>query len=195
MFRWDDATFSGEIRALRPISEGEEVTISYFHDIMGPATDTHERRKFLVECYDFKCGCAVCGRPSQVRSRNDEDRATISKSVDNIDKYYQEMVRDWVKNGGSDHARLLNYLHAVEKALDQEMIFHPAYWIYLARAIVMTRCALREAKAARKWAQRAAQHTRAATGSDGGWDVIAREPEKCEWWGAWNKPRLRGIWV
>jgi hypothetical protein len=75
------------------------------------------------------------------------------------------------------------------------MIFHPIYWTYLARAIVMTRCALRDAKAARKWAQRAAQHTRAATGSDGGWDAIAREPEKCEWWGAWNKPRLRGIWV
>ena len=162
---------------------------------MGPATVAHERQRFLLACYNFKCTCVVCGRPSQVRSRNDEDRLTISVSLTNIGKYHREIVRDWIKNGGSDHARLLNYLHAVEKALDQEMIFHPIYWIYLARAIVMTRCALRDAKAARKWAQRAAQHTRATTGSDGGWDAIAREPEKCEWWGTWNKPILRGIWV
>lgn len=169
MFKWNRDTFSGEIRALRPISGGEEVTISYFHAIMGPATVTHERQRFLLAC--------------------------ISLSVNNIGKYHREIVRDWIKTEGNDHARLLNYLHAVEKALDQEMIFHPTYWIYLARAIVVTRCALRDAKAARKWAQRAAQHTRAVTGSDGGWDAIAREPEKCEWWGAWNKPRLRGIWV
>jgi len=170
MFKWDHATFSGEIRALRPISGGEEVTISYFHNIMDPAAITHERQRFLLECYNFKCACPVCGRPSQARNRSDEDRPIISMC-------------------------LLNYLHAVEKALDQEKIFYPTYWIYLARAIVITRCALREAKAARKWARRAAQHTRAATGSDGGWDTIAKEPEKCEWWGAWNKPRPKGIWV
>jgi len=195
MFKWDHATFSGEIRALRPISGGEEVTISYFHNIMDPTAITHERQRFLLECYNFKCACPVCGRPSQARNRSDEDRHIISMSVDNIGKHYQEMVQDWMKNGGNDHARLLNYLHAVEKALDQEMIFYPTYWIYLARAIVIARCALREAKAARKWARRAAQHTRAVTGSDGGWDTIAKEPEKCEWWGAWNKPRPKGIWV
>lgn len=92
----------------------------------------------------------------------------------------------------NDRARLLNDLHAVEEALDREKIFYPTYWIYLARAMVMVRCALREAKAARKWADRAAQHTRAVTGSDGGWDAIAREPEMCEWWGLWDKSRLQG---
>jgi hypothetical protein len=34
IFRWDKDTFSGEIRALRPISEGEEVTIAWFQVIL-----------------------------------------------------------------------------------------------------------------------------------------------------------------
>ncbi|KAI0271201.1 hypothetical protein BGY98DRAFT_937079 [Russula aff. rugulosa BPL654] len=166
--RWDRGTFSGEIRALRPISAGEEVTISYFQGIMEP----------------------VC--ISKLRDRSDEERPIISKSVTHIGKYYREIVEAWIMNEENDHARLPNDLHALEEALDQEKIFDPTYWIYLARAMVIVRCTLREAKAARKWADRAAQHTRAVTGSDGGWDAIAKEPEKCEWWGLWDKSRLQG---
>jgi hypothetical protein len=191
MFRWDRGTFSGEIRALRPISAGEEVTISYFQGIMEPGAVTHERQKFLLKCYNFKCACPVCRRPSEVRGRSDEERSIISTSVTDIGKYYREMVKDWIIDEGNDRARLPNDLQAIEEVLDQEMIFYPTYWIYLARAMVMVRCALREAKAARKWAVRAAQHTRAVTGSDGGWDAIAKEPEKCEWWGLWDKSRLQ----
>ncbi|KAF8470423.1 hypothetical protein DFH94DRAFT_637585 [Russula ochroleuca] len=192
MFRWDRATFSGEIRALRPISAGEEVTISYFQGILEPAAVTHERQKFLLECYNFKCACPVCGRPSEVCNRSDEERPIISVSITDIGKYYREMAEDWIIDEGNDRARLPDYLHAVEEALDREMIFYPTYWINLARAIVTARCAIGEVKAARKWAARAAQHMRAATGSDGGWDAIAKEPEKCEWWRAWDRPRVQG---
>ena len=180
---------------MRRISEGEEVTVAYFQDVLDPATVTHQRQKYLLEAYNFKCTCPICGRPSKARARSDNDRPVITKSLMEIGKFYQEMVYDWITRGGNDHAHLLNYLHIIEGALDREMIFYPTHWIYLARVIVMVRCALREGKAARKWAQRAAQHSRVLTGSDCGWDEIAREPEKCVWWGTWNKPRLRGIWV
>ncbi|KAI9511083.1 hypothetical protein F5148DRAFT_970775, partial [Russula earlei] len=183
MFRWDHATFAGEIRALRPISAGEEVTVSYFHDIMGPAAVALERQRFLLECYNFECACSVCGRPSKTRSHSDNDRSFIFKSVTDIGIYYREMADDLMGNEEGDHARLINYLQRVKKVLDREMIFHPIYRVYLARALVIAHCAQGEAKAASKWAQRAAQHTRAVAGSDGGWDAIAKEPEKCEWWG------------
>lgn len=187
LFRWDRGTFSGEIRALRPISAGEEVTISYFQGIMEPGAVTHERQKFLLKCYNFKCTCPVCSRSSKLRDRSDEERLTISAYIPNIGKYYRDIVEDWIIDEGDDRARLPKDLQAVEGFLDREMIFYPTYRIYLARAMVMVRCALREAKAARKWADRAAQHTRAVTGSDGGWGAIAKEPEKCEWWGLWDK--------
>jgi hypothetical protein len=127
-----------------------------------------------------------------VGGHSDEERSTISTSVTDIGKYYREIVEDWIIDEENDRARLPNDLHAVEEVLDREKIFYPIYWIYLARAMVIARCALREAKAARKWADRAAQHTRAVTGSDGGWDAIAKEPEKCEWWGLWDKSRFQG---
>ena len=195
MFRWDKDTFSGEIRAMRPISEGEEITVAYYQGVLEPETRTHVRQLCLSEMYNFKCTCPICARPSKARARSDIDRPVITTTVKDIGTYYREMVYDWITHGGNDHTRLLNYLHTAEAALDREMIFYPKHWICLARVIVMVRCALREGKAARKWAQRAAQHSRALSGSDGGWDAIAREPEKCEWWGTWNKPRLRGIWA
>ncbi|KAI9453973.1 hypothetical protein BJY52DRAFT_1418062 [Lactarius psammicola] len=167
MFRWDKDTFSGEIRAMRPISEGEDLIVSYFQEILEPG-------------YNFKCTYLICARSSKARARSDDGRPITSMSVTDIGAYYRET---------------LNYLHTIEAALDREMIVYPTHWIYLARVIVMVHCALREAKAAHKWARRAAQHPRALTGLDGGWDRIARELERCGWWGTWNKPRLRGIWV
>ena len=109
-----------------------------------------------------------------------------------IGAYYRGIVYDWTTHGENDHARLLNYLHTIEAALDGEMNVYPKHWIYPAWVIVMARCALQKGKAARKWVEHAAQHSRALSGSDGGWDAIARESEKSEWWGTWNKPRLRG---
>lgn len=123
---------------------------------------------------------------------SDEDRPIISKSVNSIGNHYREMAEDWIEREARD---LLMYLRAVESALDQEMIFHPTAWIYLARAIVMVYCALRKTRHAHKWAERAAQHMRASTGSDGGWDAISKEPDKCEWWGASKQPRLWGKWA
>jgi hypothetical protein len=45
IFRWDKDTFSGEIRELRTISEGEEVTIAYFQEILEPGMVTRARQK------------------------------------------------------------------------------------------------------------------------------------------------------
>ena len=81
------------------------------------------------------------------------------------------MVCDWITRGGN----------TVEAALAQEMIFYPTHWIYLAGVIVVVRCALRAGKTTRKWTERTAQHSRALTGLECGWDAVAREPEKCGW--------------
>jgi hypothetical protein len=51
MFRWDKHTFNGEIRVMRPISEGEEITVCYFQEILEPAAVTHEGQKYLLEGY------------------------------------------------------------------------------------------------------------------------------------------------
>ncbi|KAI0263419.1 hypothetical protein BC834DRAFT_844567 [Gloeopeniophorella convolvens] len=193
VFRWDQATFSGEIRALRPIAEGEEVTISYLQGMMDPTAVAHRRHTFLWDRYHFNCACIVCTR---ISGESDRDRPAIRVYVSHLTQFHREMVLDWIKRGGNDHASLLEFLHVIESGLDRDMIFDPVMWINVARSMVMVYCALHIARLARQWAQRAAQHSRAAIGSDGGWDAVAREPERCAWWGAWGKPgRLRGVWA
>jgi len=44
-------------------------------------------------------------------------------SVNDIGAYNREMMYDWITRGGNDHARVLDYLHTIEAALDREMIF------------------------------------------------------------------------
>ncbi|KAI0044070.1 hypothetical protein FA95DRAFT_1460274, partial [Auriscalpium vulgare] len=53
MIRWDAPTLTLEIRALRPILPGEEVTISYVH-----AYELHDKRKSdMQQRYGFTCTC------------------------------------------------------------------------------------------------------------------------------------------
>lgn len=56
-----------EVRALRPISPGEELTIAYL-----PAdtlmTPTPERRELLQRRWQFMCGCSRCSQPDTLRA-------------------------------------------------------------------------------------------------------------------------------
>ncbi|KZT59328.1 SET domain-containing protein [Calocera cornea HHB12733] len=57
---WDGETLTGRLVALRPMSEGEEVRISYLSpgELRLP---TAERRRLLWEDYRFVCECERCG--------------------------------------------------------------------------------------------------------------------------------------
>ena len=43
--------------------------------------------------------------------------------------------------------------------------------------------ALEEEEEARKWAEKAAKLSRAHVHHDAGWDAVARDPKKTDWWG------------
>ncbi|KAK0207347.1 hypothetical protein IW262DRAFT_1282168 [Armillaria fumosa] len=57
---WNTASFSMQIRAVRDIEEGEELTTTYC-GILNPAA---ERQTDLAP-YDFRCTCAACSDPSK----------------------------------------------------------------------------------------------------------------------------------
>lgn len=61
MWRFDAASFTLELRALRPIQESEEITVSYT-DIM-PFASREDRRSYLAEGYSFQCQCTLCTLP------------------------------------------------------------------------------------------------------------------------------------
>ncbi|KAG7087270.1 hypothetical protein E1B28_013249 [Marasmius oreades] len=56
MWRWDPSSFSITLEAVRPISEGSEITIPYIDCLQSRA----ERRKQLKALYNFDCYCQYC---------------------------------------------------------------------------------------------------------------------------------------
>ncbi|TFK45063.1 hypothetical protein BDQ12DRAFT_642222 [Crucibulum laeve] len=58
-FRWNVDTLSAVLYAVRPISEGEEITITY----ADPTRSRAERIAHLEQNYGFTCDCPYCSRP------------------------------------------------------------------------------------------------------------------------------------
>ena len=141
-------TFSGKIRAIRPISVAKEVTLSENLGIKGNvrASKNHLGR------ISFKCTCLICARSSKARARSEYDRLVICMPVNDIGAYCREMVYDWITRGGIDHARLLAKLSVHHRGCSgRDVIFYPIHCIFLARVIMIVCCALRKGKAVRKW--------------------------------------------
>ncbi|KAI0045236.1 SET domain-containing protein, partial [Auriscalpium vulgare] len=53
VYRWDLELFAGELRALRAIAPGEEITITYLDTCLPYAA----RQQILREKYSFTCTC------------------------------------------------------------------------------------------------------------------------------------------
>ncbi|TDL17417.1 SET domain-containing protein [Rickenella mellea] len=79
---WDHCSLSMEFRALRPIREGEEITISY----LCPWKSRSERQKELKTKYNFSCTCPACEppMPSESHANASSSRTTKAKSTTHL---------------------------------------------------------------------------------------------------------------
>ncbi|KAK1224472.1 hypothetical protein PQX77_012646 [Marasmius sp. AFHP31] len=71
-YRWDMVSFSMQIRAVRHMAKGEEITIPYI-DVLLPAS-TRQRQ---LEPYGFQCSCLSCKNPILSDSRRLELLKTL----------------------------------------------------------------------------------------------------------------------
>ncbi|KAG5722014.1 SET domain-containing protein 5 [Termitomyces sp. T112] len=71
--KWDLASFSTSLYALRPIAPGEEITIIYTD--VTQSRDT--RRARLSSHYGFTCLCSFCTLPSPLLEESDATRAAL----------------------------------------------------------------------------------------------------------------------
>merc|ERR1719234_3024648 len=75
---WNEDTNTRDIRALRKIKEGEEITVNYISALLGPRD---ERRKILKDKYNFDCNCEACDHLAE---------AQIQCEIKNIQEYNDE---------------------------------------------------------------------------------------------------------
>lgn len=77
-FAWQGAMQTMHIRAIRDITEGEEITISYLSSEMSQLC--HERRQeVLLDRYGFHCKCVNCGAEKQELARSDARKGEIGR--------------------------------------------------------------------------------------------------------------------
>ena len=71
---WNEDTKTRDIRALRKIKEGEEITVNYISALVEPRD---KRRRILKDKYNFDCNCEAC----------DLTEAQIQCEIENIKAY------------------------------------------------------------------------------------------------------------
>jgi len=171
--------FAAEVRALRPIAYGEEVTMCYI-----PEFERHSARQArLRDAYGFTCTCELCARPTPAHAHSDARRAQLEALTAHCDELPDTRIWAWARDRGARDDTLIGALEQQAAMMEQEMYARPEGWLTVARPLVKIYCALGNAVAARKWAVCAASYVRAATGTDGGWEAVARAPEQTLWWG------------
>merc|ERR1719158_660767 len=77
-----------EVRAIRNISTGEEITANYI-DSYEATFASCEDRQTRLQYWNFVCSCEVCSSPLEERARNDEVRRTISLQHELIPRYME----------------------------------------------------------------------------------------------------------
>ncbi|KAK7680319.1 hypothetical protein QCA50_016559 [Cerrena zonata] len=169
-------TFAVELRALLPIKKGEQVFVNY-----GTKLDTRaERQQYLLKRYKFNCTCPACSSDSE---ESDQMRLMI-ESASRINICGDESaLRRWVNDRTKADDLILAECHAMINVLDAERLYCEPVWTVWYERLVKAYCALEDEENVRKWAEKAAKLSRAYVLHDAGWDAVAKDPKKTEWWG------------
>jgi hypothetical protein len=170
--------FAAEVRALRRIVPGEEVTMCYIPELEGYSS----RQARLRDAYGFTCTCELCQRPIIARALSDNLRSQLESLTSHSEELPDARLWAWARDRHARNDALSGALEQQAVMMEQELYVRPEGWLTVARPLVKIYCALGKTVAARKWAVCAASYTRAATGTDGGWEAVARTPEQTIWW-------------
>jgi len=92
-FMWNEEKRQQEIRAIRDIPEGEEITICYFTLLVG-ARSQKERKEYLQSHYGFPCDCVACSLEGEEKKINDRERKEVGSLEKRIECLLYEFPED-----------------------------------------------------------------------------------------------------
>ncbi|KAF7289263.1 Aldehyde dehydrogenase [Mycena indigotica] len=141
--RFDRASFSYWLYAVRDIAEGEELTYQY-SDVLVSKVERNEE----TEKYGFACMCAACKEPT---AESDKRRSEIAASVPS--------VLTWAMDWGLPDDWLIKKAIRLLVLLQKENIQHVEAYSTATHAILEAYICLGDSKNASKWAARAIQQT------------------------------------
>jgi len=83
-FSWNPVRKKQEVRVVRPIMCGTEITVSYFSHLVA-AQDRRSRKNYLQTYYGFPCDCAACSLVGQEGEEDDKERAKVAELAERIE--------------------------------------------------------------------------------------------------------------
>ncbi|KAI0042506.1 hypothetical protein FA95DRAFT_1610153 [Auriscalpium vulgare] len=167
VYHWDPESLTGEVRAVRRIAIGQEVTIASIN-IIAP----YRQRQDLLRDNGDICKCTACSLPPAERDADDKVRLMAETLAGaSLPAVNRANALETAKFAGQAAK------HVYEAQLD-----HPLFWETVSRSLVAVACVHGDKAGAMRWAKTAAWATQAAIGTDGGWDAVAVAPQKTEWW-------------
>ncbi|CAL1709905.1 unnamed protein product [Somion occarium] len=179
---WRLESFTFELRACWPILKGEEIFGSY----TGLFEPRIERRKFLLERYNFKCVCTSCSSESP---RSDVNRMVLKNATKSAWCDGDKTLKDWVNNPSAPDDLIIARCMPMIAIMLEEKLFRPHVWPIWFQRIIKAFCALEDEENARFWAEKAAKLSRTAMRNDAGWEAVAKAPKNTDWWGLRAKAR------
>ena len=80
-----------EVRSVREIEEGEEITVSYLKtSLLLPKKERSER----LEYWGFTCSCKLCLLNEEERRKNDAERKRVRETLSLIQHFFQRLSQD-----------------------------------------------------------------------------------------------------
>jgi len=80
-----------EVRAVRDISAGEEITVSYLRTSSLLGKDQRTRQ---LEHWGFQCTCELCSLSPEEQRKNDKDREKVRRSIEEIRNFFDLLSED-----------------------------------------------------------------------------------------------------
>lgn len=112
-FTWNPRKRRQELRAIRNIPCGTEITISYF-SLAVAARDRRGRKEYLQTNYGFPCDCPACSLKGQEGEEDDFERAEVTRLAARVDTLlYEEDVDGGIVRDASQEQEEKDILLAV----------------------------------------------------------------------------------
>jgi len=150
---FEKASFCFEVRALRPIAPGEEITITYIPLEVSRA----ERQQKLLEKYAFLCACPVCAHGEAKSKEVDSARAELRNLADlfhalPINDALEDLVRQHADNFGFTDEQFIDIGYSPIHSMDLAECEHSEAYQYYATILCAIFLTLGNLKEAKRWA-------------------------------------------
>lgn len=160
--KWDPASFSVCMYALRPVRAGEEIHNQYI-DVLAP----RDERRAQLACYDFECMCTHCDLPDAAAVARSDAARTELRNWRHLHPRFLPWSTDMCR---ADDAVIVSNLRALA-LIEQEGLY--GLQVPFIEEIALCHAVLGDEPRFRKWAQKVVDL------------CVGQDPERAAKFAAW----------